>query len=385
MTAPLATPDHTHWQELVGAREQVTIEQTDAFRHHLVIYEREGGLRQVRILNLTTATDHRIVFPDAAYDCEPAWNPDFERHVLRLKYSSLVTPKSVFDYDMEQRTLALVKQQPVLGGYDARQYTTARLWATAPDGVKVPLSVLYRQGIELDGSHPLLLRGYGSYGANSDPGFDANRISLLERGFIFAIAHIRGGGEMGRRWYEDGKLQRKKNTFTDFIACAEYLIAQGYTSPARLVIMGRSAGGLLMGAVTNLRPDLFAGVIAGVPFVDVINTILDPTIPLTTNEYEEWGNPAVKAEYDYMRSYSPYDNLEAKAYPHILATAGLNDPRVQYWEPAKWVAKLRTLKTDNNRLLLKTLMTAGHSGPSGRFDALHDTAFEYAFMLDVVD
>lgn len=384
VTAPVVTPDKAHWQEMIAPREEVTVERTEAFRHHLVIYEREGGLRHLRIRHLATGEDHHVALPDAAYSCNGSWNPEFEQRVLRFTYSSLVTPESVYDYDMDQRTLTLLKQEAVLGGYNASHYHTARLWATAADGVQVPITIVHRHGVALDGSNPLLLRGYGSYGSNNDPEFTANLVSLLDRGFVFALAHIRGGGEMGRRWYENGKLLHKKNTFTDFIACAEHLIAQGYTTTSKLIIVGRSAGGLLMGAVTNLRPDLFAGVIAGVPFVDVINTMLDPSIPLTTNEYEEWGNPANPAEYAYMRSYSPYDNLEAKAYPHILATAGLNDPRVSYWEPVKWVARLRTLKTNDTRLLLKTNMAAGHSGSSGRFDYLKEVAFEYAFMLDIV-
>jgi len=285
---------------------------------------------------------------------------------------------------MDTHTFDLKKREEILGGYDPARYHTARLWATAPDGVQVPISLVHRKDLQLDGQNPTWLNGYGAYGVSREPWFNANIISLLERGFVIAIGHIRGGGEMGRHWYEAGKLLNKKNSFTDFIACAEQLIQQGYTSPAKLLISGRSAGGLLMGAVTNLRPDLFAGVIAGVPFVDVINTMSDASIPLTVSEYEEWGNPADPTFYTYMKSYSPYENVLAKAYPHILATAGLNDPRVQYWEPAKWVAKLRTLKTDNRRLLLKTNMGAGHSGASGRYDYLREVAFEYAFMLNVL-
>jgi oligopeptidase B len=304
---------------------------------------------------------------------------------LRFTYSSLITPDTVFDYDMDERTFTLKKQRPVLGGYDPADYQTTRLWATAADGAQVPISLVHRKGLALDGQNPALLIGYGAYGASYGASFDANRISLLERGFVVAIAHIRGGSEMGRHWYEQGKLLHKKNSFTDFIACAETLIAQGYTTPQKLTISGRSAGGLLMGAVTTMRPDLFAGVIAGVPFVDVINTMLDDSIPLTVSEFEEWGNPADREFYQYMKSYSPYDNVVATAYPNISATGGLNDPRVQYWEPAKWVAKLRTYKTDANHLLLKTNMAAGHSGASGRYDALREKAFEYAFLLTVLD
>jgi oligopeptidase B len=284
---------------------------------------------------------------------------------------------------MHGRYQILRKEQEV-PGYRSGDYVSERLWAVAPDGVKVPISLVHHKDLQLDGNNPTFLYGYGSYGFSMDPVFNSSRIALLKRGFVFAIAHIRGGSEMGRHWYETGKFLHKKNTFTDFIACAEHLIGQGYTNPRRLVIMGRSAGGLLMGAVTNLRPDLFAGVIAGVPFVDVISTMLDPTIPLTVPEYEEWGNPNDPEYYAYMKSYSPYDNVEAKAYPPILATAGLNDPRVQYWEPAKWIAKLRAVKIDDNLLLLKTNMGAGHGGASGRYDYLKETAFEYAFLLKVL-
>jgi oligopeptidase B len=284
---------------------------------------------------------------------------------------------------MDQRTRQLRQQDEVLGGYDPANYVTARLWATAADGIQVPISIVHRKELQLNGNNPTLLRGYGAYGITWDPGFDANRISLLDRGFVWGLAHIRGGSELGRSWYLNGKLLHKKNTFADFIACAEHLIRQGYTSAQKLVIHGRSAGGLLMGAVTNMRPDLFAGVIAGVPFVDVISTMLDASIPLTAMEYDEWGDPRNREQYDYIRSYSPYDNLEDKVYPRILATAGFNDPRVQYWEPAKWVAKLRTLPHNGNSILLKTNMAAGHSGASGRYDYLKELAFEYAFILDV--
>jgi oligopeptidase B len=297
---------------------------------------------------------------------------------------SLITPRTVFDYHMDARTRTLKKQDEVLGGYDPALYRSERLHAQAADGKDIPISLVYRQGMKRDGRCPLLLYGYGSYGASMDPYFSSNRLSLLDRGFVFAIAHIRGGGDLGRPWYDDGKLLNKKNTFTDFIACAEHLIAEQYTSPDRLAIMGASAGGLLMGAVNNLRPDLFNVVVAKVPFVDLMNTMLDETIPLTVIEYEEWGNPHEKEYYDYMKSYSPYDNVAARDYPNILITAGLNDPRVQYWEPAKWTARLRALKTDDHRLLLKTNMGAGHGGRSGRYDKLREIAFEYAFMVDVL-
>lgn len=384
MIAPVSAPGKVHWQAFIPHSASVMINRTEAFQRHLVVIEREAGLRQLRIIDLATNQSHRVDFPDAVYTYSLSHNPEFATNLLRFTYSSPITPETIFDYEMDQRVLTVKKQRKILGNYDPNRYQTARLWATAPDGVQVPISVVHCKDILLDGNHPLLLSGYGAYGVNNDLGFNANAVSLLDRGFVVATAHIRGGGEMGRQWYEDGKLLHKKNTFSDFIACAEHLITQGYTMPQKLVIRGRSAGGLLMGAVTNMRPDLFAGVIAGVPFVDVINTMLDHSIPLTVGEFEEWGNPVDKQFYAYMKSYSPYDNLTAQAYPHILVTAGLNDPRVQYWEPAKWVAQLRTLKTDQNQLLLKTNMAAGHSGASGRYDYLREIAFEYAFILNIV-
>ena len=368
---------------MIAHRPHVKIDDVDVFLGHLVLYEREDGLRNIRVHNLHTGDGHRIAFNDPVYTYARGDNPNYSSTFLRYVYTSPVQPPTVYDYSMDGRYQILRKEQEV-PGYKAANYVAERLWATAPDGVRVPISLVYRRGVILDGSTPMLLRGYGSYGSSYDPSFESNRISLLDRGFIVANAHIRGGGDMGRAWYENGKFLHKKNTFTDFIACAEHLIAEGYTNVDRLAISGRSAGGLLMGAVTNLRPDLFAAVIAGVPFVDVINTMLDPTIPLTVPEYEEWGNPNDPVYYAYMKSYSPYDNVEAKAYPAILATAGLNDPRVQYWEPAKWVAKLRTVKTDDNLLLLKTNMGAGHGGASGRYDYLKEIAFEYAFLLKVM-
>jgi oligopeptidase B len=308
-------------------------------------------------------------------------NPEFNTSQLRFTYTSLVTPASVFDYDMEAKTRVLRKQTDVLGGYDPAQYVSERIFATAHDGVKVPISLVYRKDVKRGSKAPLLLYGYGSYGITTEPAFTAERLSLLNRGFVYAVAHIRGSGDLGRYWYEDGKLTKKKNTFTDFIACAEYLVAQKYTSPERLAIMGGSAGGLLMGAVLNLRPELFHTAIAKVPFVDIVNTMLDASLPLTVTEYEEWGNPNQQAAYEYIRSYSPYDNVTAKKYPNLLVTAGLNDPRVSYWEPAKWVAKLRSVKQDGNLLLLKTNMGAGHFGASGRYERFQETAFDYAFLL----
>lgn len=383
MVAPVATPGRPYWQDFIPHRTDVLIQATDAFREHLVIYEREGGLRHISVLDFTTGERHRIQLPEPVYALGRAPNPTFATTVVRFGYESLVTPKTVYDYDMATRTLHQRKVQ-IVHGYDPTAFETHRLWATAPDGAQVPVSLVHRKGLVLDGQNPTVLYGYGAYGATWDAFFDARRISLLERGFVFALAHIRGGSDLGRAWYEAGKLLHKKNTFTDFIACAEHLIAHGYTSPQRLIILGRSAGGLLMGAVTNLRPDLFAGVVAGVPFVDVLSTMLDASIPLTAQEYEEWGDPADPEYYAYMRSYSPYDNVADRSYPQLLVTAGLNDPRVQYWEPAKWVARLRWMKNNPNRVLLKTNLAAGHSGASGRYDALHEMAFEYAFMLDVV-
>jgi oligopeptidase B len=314
----------------------------------------------------------------------PHENLEFDTPVFRFSYTSLVTPNSVVDYDLAARTWTVRKQTEVLGGYDPSRYRSERLFAAAPDGTRVPVSLVYRLPLERSGRRPLLLQGYGSYGYSYDPAFSSNLLSLLDRGYVVAIAHVRGGEEMGRAWYEDGKLLNKQNTFTDFITAAEHLVAEGYTSSDRLAINGGSAGGLLVGAVTNLRPDLFTAVVAEVPFVDVVNTMLDATLPLTVIEYDEWGNPNDPTYYEYIRAYSPYDNVVSKDYPHILVTAGLNDPRVAYWEPAKWTARLRARKTDRNRLLLRTNMGAGHGGASGRYDYLREVAFKYAFLLDVV-
>jgi len=375
-------PEKENWAEVIPHRDAVKVDGIDVFKDYLIVYEREAGLRQISIHNLAEGATHRVDFPEPVYTCWRGDNPDFSSGVLRFTYTSLITPKSIYDYDMRSRARELKKQYEVLGGYDPAQYTSERILASATDGTRIPISLIYKKGTARDGTAPLLLRGYGSYGSSSDPRFSSHRLSLLDRGFVYAIAHVRGGGEMGRYWYEEGKLLKKKNTFTDFIACAEHLIAEEYTSRDRLAISGGSAGGLLIGAVVNMRPDLFEVVIADVPFVDVINTMSDPAIPLTVIEYEEWGNPHEKEYYDYMLSYSPYDNVAAREYPHLLITAGLNDSRVQYWEPAKWTAKLRALKTDNNLLLLKTNMDAGHMGLSGRYDYLEEIAFEYAFILD---
>jgi oligopeptidase B len=385
MEAPEATPGREHWREVIAHRPDVKLDGVDAFEQHLVIYERTDALRQIRIRRLSDGLEHYVPFPEPVYTVAPSRNADYETTAFRFVYTSLVTPRSVVDYHLDDRTWTLLKEQPVLGGYDRAQYTSERLWAMAPDGVRVPISLVYRNPKPTDGQRPCLLQGYGAYGYSFDPGFSSNTLSLLDRGLVVAIAHIRGGEEMGRRWYEDGKLGKKPNTFTDFIACAEHLVSAGYTGPSRLVINGGSAGGLLMGAVANLRPDLFAAVVAEVPFVDALNTMLDPSLPLTVIEYDEWGNPTDDpAAFRTIRSYAPYENVHATAYPNILATAGLNDPRVSYWEPAKWVARLRARRTNEARLLLKTNMGAGHGGASGRYDYLHEVAFKYAFMLDVL-
>jgi oligopeptidase B len=384
MCASVDNPSRANWEEVIPHREAVKLDSVSAFQNHLVISEREEGLQKIRVRNLTTGEEHAVDFPEPVYTVRQGRSPEFNTTTLRFNYASLVTPMSVFDYEMDAKIRELKKQDEVLGGYDPSLYESERIFAKAADGTPVPISVVYKKGLTRDGGNPLLLYGYGSYGINSDPYFSSNRLSLLDRGFIYAIAHIRGGEEMGRAWYEKGKLLHKKNTFTDFIACAENLIAEKYTASDKLAIQGGSAGGLLMGAVTNMRPELFEIVVAKVPFVDVVNTMLDASIPLTVIEYDEWGNPNEKKFYDYIKSYSPYDNIEAKKYPHILVTAGLNDPRVHYWEPAKWTAKLRALKTGDNQLLLKTEMGAGHGGPSGRYDYLKEIAFEYAFIFDLL-
>ncbi|NTW50329.1 MAG: S9 family peptidase, partial [Chlorobiales bacterium] len=384
METPVSAPSKANWKEVIPHHPNVKIDNIDLFKDHLTIYEREDGLQRMRIMNLRTGKLHTVDFPEPVYTFSAGGNPEFNTSLLRFNYTSLVTPLSVYDYDMNTKARELKKQYEVLGGYDQTQYKSERIFAIAPDGTKVPISLVHKKGIAKNGKNPLFLYGYGSYGINMDPAFRSNRLSLIDRGFIFAIAHIRGGEEMGRPWYEAGKLLHKKNTFSDFIACAKHLVAQKYTSPEKLVISGGSAGGLLMGAVLNMQPDLFKAVVANVPFVDSLNTMLDASLPLTVTEYDEWGNPNEKEYYNYIKSYSPYDNVRRAAYPNMLVTAGLNDPRVSYWEPAKWVAKLRAMKTDKNLLLLKTNMGAGHSGASGRYDYLKEIAFEYAFMLDVL-
>ncbi|MFX0125415.1 MAG: S9 family peptidase [Candidatus Hodarchaeota archaeon] len=385
METSVSNPKKENWKELVPHRELIHLRDFEVFENHLVLHEREEGLTKIRVINQKTNEDYYVDLPDPVYTCgkplQTMVHREFKSNRLRFVYTSLVTPNSIFDYDMVTKERELVKQDEVLG-YDPSEYHTERIAVKTIDEESVYISLVYKKGIKLDGKNPLLLYGYGSYGYSIDPEFLSYRISLLDRGFIFVIAHIRGGSELGRNWYEDGKLLRKKNTFTDFIACAEHLIHKGYTSSNMLCILGGSAGGLLMGAVTNMRPDLFKAVVARVPFVDVINTMFDPSIPLTVIEYEEWGNPNEKECYNYMKSYSPYDNVVKKKYPRMLLTAGLNDPRVQYWEPAKFVAKLRALKTDSNLLLLKTNMGEGHSGKSGRYEIIEETAFYYAFIID---
>ncbi|MGF1536432.1 MAG: S9 family peptidase [Elainellaceae cyanobacterium] len=382
MVTPVATPGKAHWREVIPHREDVMLSDIDVFADHLVIYEREGGLPTIRVQKLSTGDERAIAFPEPTYAVYGGTMAEFHTRTLRFHYTSMVTPPSVFDYDMDTHERELKKETPVLGGYDRSQYTSERLTAIAADGTEVPISLVYRNDTPRGQDTPLLLSGYGSYGFPYPAAFSSTRLSLLDRGMVCAIAHIRGGGEMGRKWYEAGKFLHKKNTFTDFISCATHLIDQGWTSSEHLVIYGGSAGGLLMGAVVNQRPDLFKGAIAAVPFVDIVTTILDPSLPLSVLEWDEWGNPNEPEYYDYMLSYSPYDNVKPQDYPHLLITAGLNDPRVGFWEPAKWTAKLRTMKTDQNRLLLKTNLDAGHGGASGRYGQLKETAFEYAFVLD---
>ena len=382
--APVASPDKEHWKDFLPYDSQVKVDAVDAFENHLVISERRNGLPAIRICDLKSGETHEINFDEPTYEVSLDRNPVFKTGIVRIDYSSFITPNSVIDYDMVSRRKELKKESPVLGEYKKSDYASERVFAKADDGVEIPISLFYKKGFRKDGTAPLLLTGYGAYGISTDANFSSSTISLVDRGFVFAIAHIRGGGELGRTWYDDGKLLTKKNTFTDFVSCAQYLIDQQYAAPKRVAILGGSAGGLLMGAVMNLRPELFTSVIAAVPFVDVLNTMSDPSLPLTVTEYEEWGNPQDPKYFDYMASYSPYDNIEEKQYPNLLVTAGLNDPRVSYWEPAKWVAKQRRLKHQNRILLLKTNMGAGHGGDSGRFDQLKEVAMEYAFAIDTL-
>jgi oligopeptidase B len=381
MTCAEAQTAATAWKELVPHDEKILIQSFDCFKDYLVISERSKGLSQIHIFKNDDHSSHYLAFDEPTYTAGIMSTPDYLSRVIRFNYTSLTTPSTVFDYDMQTREKKLMKQQEVLGGFNASNYVAERIHATASDGTLIPISLVYRKGYKKDGLSALLMYGYGSYGSTTDASFSSVRLSLLDRGFCFAIAHIRGGQEMGRYWYEDAKMMKKKNSFTDFIACAEFLVKEKYTSPAHLYASGGSAGGLLMGAIVNMRPELWHGVIAAVPFVDVINTMSDASIPLTTNEYDEWGNPADKESYFYMKSYSPYENVARKAYPNMLVTTGLHDSQVQYFEPQKWVAKLRDYKTDHNILLLYTNMEAGHGGASGRFKSLRDRAREYAFLL----
>ncbi len=381
VTAPVSDPSEKNWKEFIAHRPAVKVEGIDLFANHAVISEWENGLQQLEVVDFKTDKRHRIAFPEPVYSAGTTNNREFNTNVVRYSYQSLTTPNSVFDYDMNSHKATLLKQTEVPGGFDKANYKSERVFAVASDGTKIPMSVVYRKNVKLDGSAPMLLYGYGSYGVSISPTFSASRLALLDRGVVFAIAHIRGGGELGEPWREAGRMMNKINTFTDFIACAEHLIKSKYTSKDRLVIQGGSAGGLLMGAVTNMRPDLFKAVVAQVPFVDVLNTMLDASLPLTTSEYIEWGNPNEKAAYDYMKKYSPYDNIHKANYPSMLVKVSLNDSQVPYWEGAKLVAKLRDYKTDHNPLLLKVNMGAGHGGASGRYDAIHETAFDYAFML----
>jgi oligopeptidase B len=381
VTAPVSDPAEKNWKEFVAHRPAVKIEDINLFADHAVLSEWENGLEQIEIVDFKQNQRHRIAFPEPVYSTSLSSNREFSTNVLRYNYQSLTTPSSVFDYDMNSRKASLLKQTEVPGGFDKNNYKAERVFATASDGTKIPMSVVYRKTVKLDGSAPALLYGYGSYGISIPPTFSASRLALLDRGVVFVIGHIRGGGELGEPWRDAGRMMNKINTFTDFIACAEHLVNNKYTAKDRLVIQGGSAGGLLMGAVANMRPDLFKAVVAQVPFVDVLNTMLDASLPLTTSEYIEWGNPNEKAAYDYMKKYSPYDNIHKADYPAMLVKVSLNDSQVPYWEGSKLVAKLRDLKTDKNPLILKVNMGAGHGGASGRYDAIHETAFDYAFML----
>lgn len=383
METPEAATGREHWKELLPHRKDVYISDLLVFNNHLVLAEVKDALNQLRVINQTTHKDYYIPFPEAVYSSFPGVNPDYNTNILRLSYTSMTTPASIYDFNMDTEQRELKKQTEVLGGFNKEAYVSERLWATARDGVKVPISMVYKKGIKKDGRNPLLLYAYGSYGHSMSPAFNSNIISLLDRGFVYAIAHVRGGQEMGRHWYDEGHLFHKKNTFFDFIDCGEFLIAQKYTAKEHLYANGGSAGGLLMGGIVNFRPDLWHGVVADVPFVDVITTMSDPSIPLTTGEYKEWGDPANKEEYFYMKSYSPYDNVAKQAYPNMLVTTGLHDSQVQYFEPAKWVARMRELKTGNNKLLFKINMDAGHGGASGRFDYLKEKAWQYAFFLSL--
>ncbi|HTF23165.1 MAG TPA: S9 family peptidase [Candidatus Limnocylindria bacterium] len=380
--APVTDPRSQNWQEVVPHRADVMLDDTDFFKNYYVLSERENGLPQIRVTDLGSGESRRIEFPEPAYASYGYTNREYDTSKFRYGYQSFITPRSVFEYDMASGKSTLLKQKEVPGGYDRTRYQVQQIYATASDGVKIPISVVYLKGAKLDGKGPFYLTGYGSYGYSIDIGFNSDLFSMIDRGVVVAVAHIRGGGEMGKAWHDDGRMMHKKNTFTDFVTSAEYLVAQGYGSKNRLAIEGRSAGGLLMGAVLNMRPDLFHAALVGVPFVDVMNTMLDETLPLTVGEFEEWGNPKEKPAFDYMMTYSPYDNIEAKKYPNMLVRTSFNDSQVMYWEPAKYVAKMRAIRTDHNIMILKTNMDpAGHGGASGRYDRLHEKAFDYAYFL----
>lgn len=382
MKTPESATSEDHWEELIPHRKDVLLEGMEVFQSFLVLSERKAGLTQIRIIP-NQGEEHYLKFDEEAYVAGVSVNPEFETDLLRFNYQSMTTPNTTYDYNMRSREKTLLKQQEVLGGFNPADYKSERIMVKARDGVQVPVSIVYHKNTPVDGTSPCLLYGYGSYGYSMDPGFSLTRLSLLNRGFVYAIAHIRGGEEMGRQWYEDGKLLKKKNTFTDFIDAGKHLVENKYADPKRLFAMGGSAGGLLMGAVMNMQPDMWAGIVAAVPFVDVVTTMLDESIPLTTGEFDEWGNPKDKEYYEYIKSYSPYDNVRATAYPPLLVTTGLHDSQVQYWEPAKWVARLREMKTDDNPLLLHTNMDAGHGGASGRFKQFKETAMQYAFLIDL--
>lgn len=385
MTAPMDRTRKENWQEFIPHREDVLLEGIELFQDYIVVRERKEGLDHLLIINRTSEDEHYLDFGEPAYVAYISQNPEFHSKKLRYGYSSLTTPNSTYDYNMRSRERELLKQTEVIGDFDANDYVTERLYAEADDGTEIPISLVHRKGIKKDGTNPLLMYGYGSYGASMSPFFSSNRLSLLDRGFVYAIAHIRGGQEMGRQWYENGKLLNKRNTFTDFIACTETLHAKGYSSPEKTFAQGGSAGGLLMGAVVNMRPGLYKGIIASVPFVDVVTTMLDDSIPLTTEEYDEWGNPNDPEYYEYMLSYSPYDNVVPQEYPNMYITSGLHDSQVQYWEPTKWTAKLREHNTGDSIILLYTNMEAGHGGATGRFNTLHEVALQYAFLLDLIE
>ena len=383
MRAPVGATGRSDWEEVISGRPDTLLADFEIFASHLAVVERGDALVRLRIRPWSGDAEHYIAFDEPAYALGPMDNYDFNTELIRFQYSSLTTPQSVYDYNMSDRSRTLLKRTEVLGGFDSRNFVTERIHAPSQDGTRVPISLVYRKGFERNGTSPLLQYGYGSYGHSMDAAFSPFVVSLLDRGFVYAIAHIRGGQELGRQWYEDGKLLKKKNTFRDFIACTEYLVRNKHADPKRVYAMGGSAGGLLMGAVMNMRPDLYDGIIAAVPFVDVVTTMLDDSIPLTTFEYDEWGNPNEQTYYEYMLSYSPYDQVEAKAYPNLLVTTGLHDSQVQYWEPAKWVARLRALKTDKNRLLFYINMDAGHGGASARYRRYEEIALQYAFLLDL--